>query len=260
MTSHHGIAARFGGLLSAFAPRFVPKFMPRLTGLRAAAFAFVLLGLPLSASEVRAQPAAPSAHVYLVRGVLNIFSLGMDEIAAKLQRQGITATVHNHLAWASIADDAAAEYKSGRAKTIILVGHSSGATCLPDIVERLDHHGVPVKLAIGLDSVFHTSLSGRVGRYINFYVANGAGTRVERTANFHGALDNVDVEAVPGVGHLTIDKNELMQRKIIAAIDAAVLSGPREAPTATPSPTTRPRPVTGSGPQPVSSAKRAAVN
>ncbi|HWZ40425.1 MAG TPA: hypothetical protein VNY08_19195 [Bradyrhizobium sp.] len=220
--------------------------------LRAAAIAVLLLGLPLVPHAAHAAPAASDAHVYLVRGVLNIFSLGMDEIAAKLQRQGISASVHNHLAWASIADDAAAEYKSGRVKTIILVGHSSGATALPDIVARLDRQGVPVKLAIGLDSVFHTSLAGRVGRYINFYVANGAGTRVEKTGNFRGTLENVDVEAVPGVSHLTIDKNELMQRKVIAAIDAVVLSGGSE-----PRAAKKPQPVSDAVP-PGSSAKRAA--
>src|SRR4029077_3785159 len=142
-----------------------------------------------------------------------------------LQQQGIAATVHNHMMWASIADDAAAEYRSGRVQTIVLVGHSSGATVLSDIVARLDQQGVPVKLAIGLDSVFRTSLAGRVGRYANFYVANGAGTRVEKTRDFRGTLENVDVDQLPGVSHLTIDKNQLMQQKIIAAIDAAVSGG-----------------------------------
>ncbi len=223
-----------------------------MCSLRAAAIAILLLGLPLVPHAAHAAPAASGAHVYLVRGVLNIFSLGMDEIAAKLRQQGISASVHNHLAWASIADDAAAEYKSGRVKTIILVGHSSGATCLPDIVARLDRQGVPVKLAIGLDSVFHTSLAGRVGRYINFYVANGAGTRVEKTKTFSGTLENVDVEAVPGVSHLTIDKNELMQKKVIAAIDAVVLGGGSE-----PRAAKKPQPVSGAEP-PGCSAKRAA--
>ncbi|MGB6398715.1 MAG: hypothetical protein WBF73_23990 [Bradyrhizobium sp.] len=212
-----------GSRLAGFSPLAALWSVP----LRAAAIAVLLLGVaPLSAGAAHAAPAAPGVHVYLVRGVLNIFSLGMDEIAAKLQQQGINATVHNHLAWASIADAAAAEYKTGRAKTIILVGHSSGATCLPGIVGRLDQQGVPVKLAIGLDSVFHTSLAGRVGRYVNFYVANGAGTRVEKTGNFRGTLENVDVETVPGVSHLSIDKNQIMQQKVIAAIDAAVRSSP----------------------------------
>ena len=43
------------------------------------------------------------------------------------------------------------------------------------MVAKLDQLGAPVKLAIGLDSVFRTRLSGRVGRYVNFYIANGAG-------------------------------------------------------------------------------------
>ena len=231
MTSNSDNAARLGGLGS--------PARSRRGVLKAAAAAALLLAVGLAPDGAEAAQAAPaSAHVYLMRGVLNIFSLGLDQMASRLQAQGIPASVHNHMLWASVADDAAAEYRSGRAKVIILVGHSSGATCLPDMVERLSQQGVPVKLAIGLDSVFHTSLSGRVGKYINFYVANGAGTRVEKTRNFQGTLENVDVENVPGVGHLTIDKNELMQQKVIAAIDAAVASGPGigPAPGAAPAP------------------------
>ena len=196
-----------------------------LIALKAAVVAIVLVGQPLNANAVPATQAAET-HVYLMRGLLNVFSLGMDQMAYRLQAQGINASVHNHMLWSSVASDAAAAYKSGKIKTIILVGHSSGATCLPDIVASLSAQGVPVKLAIGLDSVFHTSLTGKVGRYINFYIANGAGTRVEKTRNFSGTLDNVDVERVPGISHVSIDKNEIIQQKVIAAIDAAVTSGP----------------------------------
>jgi hypothetical protein len=196
-----------------------------LRRLRAIAIALVLL-LPFGASTARAVTApasgASTAHVYLLRGVLNIFSLGLDDIAAKLQAQGIPVTVANFVSWSSLADEAAAEYKGGKLKTIILVGHSSGATALPDMVARLDQLGVPVKLAIGMDSVFRTGLTGRVGRYINFYIANGAGTPVEKRAGFQGALENVNVQDVPGVGHISIDKNQIMQQKVISAIDAVV--------------------------------------
>jgi hypothetical protein len=185
--------------------------------------AIVLLALVLSVSTpVEAAPTS-TAHVYLLRGVLNIFSMGLDDIAAKLQAQGIPVTVTNYLGWASLAEQAAADYKSGKVRTIILVGHSSGATVLPDMVARLDQLGAPVKLAIGLDSVFRTSLQGRVGRYINFYIANGNGEPVKPTSNLHGKLENVNVQNVPGVGHLTIEKNEIMQRKVISAIDAVAL-------------------------------------
>lgn len=203
-----------------------------LRSLQAASMALLLLTLPIGATANAAVPAqqGTGAHVYLLRGVLNIFSLGLDEIAAKLEAQGIHVTVTNYLGWSSLADEAAAEYRSGRISTIILVGHSSGATVLPDMVARLDQLGAPVKLAIGLDSVFRTSLSGRVGKYINFYIANGSGEPVTPTRQLHGSLENVNVQNVPGVGHITIDKSEIMQRRVIGAIDSVVFgSRPKEA-------------------------------
>jgi hypothetical protein len=192
---------------------------------------------PASAMAPSAAVRAETTHVYLLRGVLNIFSLGLDDIAAKLQAQGIPVTVANFVSWSSLADDAVAGYRSGRIKTIILVGHSSGATALPDMVARLGQLGVPVKLAIGLDSVFRTKLSGNAERYINFYIATGAGEPVTRTADFRGKLDNVDVHAVPGVGHITIEKNLIMQQKVIGAIDSVVF-GRAMPPSAAPLPVT----------------------
>ena len=215
--------------------------------------AILLLALPVAASPGNAAPsAAADTHVYLLRGVLNIFSLGLDDIGAKLQAQGFKVTVANYLSWSSLADEAAAEYRSGRTKTIVLVGHSSGATALPDMVARLDRLGAPVKLAIGLDSVFRTSLAGRVGRYINFYVANGNGEPVAKTRQFHGELDNIDVGRI-GMAHLTIDKSEIMQRKVISAIDAVTFGGTRVTPGAQ-----TPRPEAHAA-KPARSAARAAT-
>ena len=186
----------------------------------------VLLLLLIGAIPASAAPnsvsAASTAHVYLLRGVLNIFSLGLDDIAAQLRAQGIPVTVANFASWSSLADEAALAYKSGRIKKIILVGHSSGATALPDMVAKLDQLGAPVTLAIGLDSVFRTKLSGRVGRYVNFYIANGNGEPVARTAQLQGKLENINVQDVPGVGHMSIEKNQIMQRKVISEINAVV--------------------------------------
>src|ERR1035437_876680 len=206
-----GYRGFFGGLST------LSRLRARL--LQAAAMGLLLASIDAGTANAAAPAsAAPSAHVYLLRGVLNIFSLGLDDLADKLRHQGIPVTVANYLSWSSLADEAAAEYRSGRAKTIILVGHSSGATALPDMVARLDQLGAPVKLAIGLDSVFRTSLSGRVGRYINFYIANGNGEPVARTKQLHGQLENVDVGKI-GMAHLTIDKSEVMHRKVVSAID-----------------------------------------
>ena len=208
---------RSGGGCFRFADRFAQRrWLRPLTAFAAIA---LLLAVPSGARAQGPSTSKSTAHVYLLRGVLNVFSMGMDQIAYKLEQRGIATTVTNYLLWSSVADDAAAAYRSGKVRTIILVGHSSGATALPDMVDRLTRLGAPVKLAIGLDSVFQTTLSGKVGRYINFYIGNGAGTRVARGKNLQGQLSNVDVENIPGgVGHITIDKNEIIQQKVISAI------------------------------------------
>ncbi len=195
------------------------------SALRMWAMGLVLLSaVAISPTTVKATPsqAAATTHVYLLRGVLNIFSLGLDTIGARLQAQGVPVTVANFVSWSSLADEAAAAYRAGRLKTIILVGHSSGATALPDMIAKLNQLGVPVKLAIGLDSVFKTKLSTGAERYINIYIGDGPGEPVRAASGFRGKLDNVDVRGT-GVGHISIDKNEAIQRRVIAEIDAAIM-------------------------------------
>ncbi len=146
-------------------------------------------------------------------------------MAATLEKQGISTTVANHLAWSALADEAAAEYKSGKVRTIIIVGHSLGADAVTDMVNRLGELGVPVKLAIGLDPIAHGAVTGHVGKYVNYYISTGAGVPVDRTKQFSGVLKNVDMGKDPSVGHFNIDKNPAMEAKVIAQIRAAVYGG-----------------------------------
>ena len=149
-----------------------------LRPLWAAALALMLLGLPINVitAQAAAITSSPAAHVYLsLGGAFNIFSLGMDELAAKLERMGIATTVTNYLAWQALADQAAAADKSGRVRMIILVGHSSGATAVTEMAARLSQFGVPVKLAIGLDPTSYEIATGNVDRYVNYYVAQRNG-------------------------------------------------------------------------------------
>ena len=115
-----------GGARRADEPLSLPRC--RLL-LQAAALALLLLELSVGISTAQvASTSKAREHVYLLRGAFNVFSLGLDEIADNLRLQGINVTVHNYLVWSSLADEATADYKSGRVRTIVLAGHSSGAT------------------------------------------------------------------------------------------------------------------------------------
>lgn len=198
---------------------------PRCALLPLLTMALSLTLLAHSTGAGAAQTAAPARaydHVFLLRGAFNVFSLGMDEIADKLQRPGVRTTVANFLSWQSLADQAAAEYKSGQVRAIIIVGHSSGANAIADMTTRLGQLGVPVKLAIGLDPTSRVVASGHVDRYINYYIANGMGNAVVRGRQFTGTLQNVDVEKDPALNHFNIDKNRALQARVLSEICAAL--------------------------------------
>ena len=188
----------------------------------------LLLYFSLGAADAHAvlaskHHAKDQVHVYLIRGLLNIFSLGMDDIAAKLQRHGIPASVHNHMAWPLVAAEAASEYKSGRVRTIILVGHSAGADAVANIAAQLGKESIPVKLAISLDpALSHMPASGHVEHYINYYVSTGAGHMVVKSRQFRGNLRNVAV-ARPGIGHFNIDKAAAIEDKVMRDIHTALI-------------------------------------
>jgi pimeloyl-ACP methyl ester carboxylesterase len=191
----------------------------------------VLVGLSIGIASAQTTPVSqPAEHVYLLRGAFNVFSLGMDQIAAKLKQHGIHTTVDNYLAWPTLAEQAVAEYKSGRVRTIILVGHSSGAIAVTSMAARLGQAGVPVKLAVGLDPTSRMTTTGHVDRYINYYIANGFGDPVDRGRDFSGVLQNVDLEHMANVGHFNIDKNNVLQGMVIRDILAAVSASPPGAP------------------------------
>src|SRR6516225_11645631 len=91
----------------------------RLTAIGMLVVGMLALGTNPSAAE-------PRAHVYLLRGLMNIFSLGMDTLAEQLNRRGVYATVHGYGEWQSLADRAAGDSKAGKEGPIILIGHSLG--------------------------------------------------------------------------------------------------------------------------------------
>jgi hypothetical protein len=136
--------------------------------MRRLAIAGVLSLLMMIGVGTIASMAPPRAHVYLLRGLMNIFSLGMDTLAEKIQRRGIHATVHNHAEWQTLADNAAAAYHAGKEGPIIIVGHSLGADAVMQMSAYLGRKGVPVALAVPFDargsyatsSVCRESISG----------------------------------------------------------------------------------------------------
>ena len=201
--------------------------------LQKTAKALLMLGavllMSLSAhSGANAAPAKRAGHVYLMRGIFNVFSLGMDQIAYKLQAAGVAATVANHTSWRSMADDMIANYRSGNREPIILMGHSAGADATISIARRLEQASVPVALIVNFDPVSPDPVPPNVKQVVNYYVPAGWGAAVAADKKFKGQLANVNENAT--TNHFSIDKDDGLQRQAIARVLAVTGGGARRGP------------------------------
>jgi hypothetical protein len=170
----------------------------------------------------------PRAHVYLLRGLLNIFSLGMDTLAEELKGQGVYATVHRYSDWQTLADRAAADYKAGKEAPIILIGHSLGADAVMEMAAYLGRQGVPVALAVPFDCTKSFAASDNIARVLNL-THGGSYTYIRGGPGFHGVLANVDVSSDPSIDHINIDKSPRLHARVVAEV-LAVVGNHRTAP------------------------------
>jgi hypothetical protein len=156
------------------------------------------------------QPQGP-AQVYLLRGFLNVFSLGMDDLAAKLQADGMSATVMNHADADFVASRIVSTYNAGDQGPIVLIGHSLGADAIVEVADTLARYNIPVALLILFDGTEPHQIPANVTTAINytkhFMIAPGPGSR--------GAVSNVDLSGDPGIDHLSIDTAPSLQAQAL---------------------------------------------
>jgi hypothetical protein len=167
------------------------------------------------ASPVSRQPQQSTAQapaiVYLMRGFMNIFSLGMDELAAKIQAHGIAATVANHADADGVVHQIVTRYHAGDASRIILIGHSLGADAVIAMAQALDRYGVPVALVVLFDASSTQSVPGNVATAVNFTLHYDLIPAI----GFHGTISNVNLRGNNGIDHFSMDKLPSLQAQTL---------------------------------------------
>jgi hypothetical protein len=183
----------------------------------AAVIAGLGIALPVTAQGAKIAPQDPSRpHVYLMRGLMNIFSLGMDQLATQVAHNGIDATVYNHSVAETVVQTIAQKYRGGDHGPYILVGHSLGADAVMTMAAQLNLQGVPVALVVPFDGTGSYAAPGNVSCVLNLTQRRYA--YVQAGAGFHGKLSNVDVSSDTSVDHFTIDKSPRLQGIALTAI------------------------------------------
>ena len=165
---------------------------------------------------------AQAEEVYMIRGFMNVFSTGMNQMTQQLKAKGIRARAISNGAWQEVATDIIRRAKQKRVSyPIVIAGHSLGGVEAPRFANALGKAGVPVELVIGLDPGFPQPPAFGKGtkRVVNYKIPSGKNYR--RGAGFKGSIKTYDVSKY-GTDHVGIDKNKKVQSLVISQIRKAV--------------------------------------
>ena len=185
------------------------------------------LALAFLSLEAHAKPnfgkGAGSRHrqpeVYLLRGLANIFSTGLDEIGRRLQATGIDAHVEAFTAWRSILDKIVADRQKYRQQPIALVGHSLGANAIISLAEALEKNNLRVDYMATFAATSPDPLPGNVKRVVNYYFKSRSwGLPLMAGPRFRGKLENRDCSQAQDVNHFNIEKQRVLQDEVVRDI------------------------------------------
>ncbi|GGJ43036.1 hypothetical protein GCM10011320_58230 [Neoroseomonas lacus] len=164
----------------------------------------------------------------LLRGLMNIFSTGMDSLGAKLHQAGWHATVHNHIAWNELADALhTAAHQVQLCGPLVVVGHSLGGDDAIRLSGNLGTRGVEVDMLVTFDPTLLGAVLPGPRLVVNYFQTTGLwGRQLQPSAGFTGRIENVPVDRGLMANHFTIDKDPVLHADVLARITTLAAAGP----------------------------------
>jgi pimeloyl-ACP methyl ester carboxylesterase len=162
-------------------------------------------------------------QVYLLRGLANVFSTGLDEIGRRLRVAGIDAHVEGFSAWRSALNKIVADREKFGPSPVVLVGHSLGANAIISLAQALEKHGIRVDYMASFAATSPSPLPANIKRVVNFYFSRHSwGEALMAGPGFKGRLENRDLSHDPNVNHFNIEKQRNLQDEVVKGVLRAV--------------------------------------
>lgn len=162
--------------------------------------------------------ATRTGEVYLMRGLMDVFSRGIDVMAAKLRRSGVYAVDTSYTEWKNWADDIIARSKTkDLSYPVIIMGHSLGGNDASKMASYLGANGVKVAYVVAFDPTEPGYVGKNVGKVVNYYLPNGK-NRIRAAKGFSGKLHNINVSDYPDIAHTNVEKNPKLQARVISNV------------------------------------------
>ncbi|MBI1201035.1 MAG: hypothetical protein GC182_00855 [Rhodopseudomonas sp.] len=191
----------------------------------------LLFATALAALTIFSQNAQAATHIYLLKGLANVFSTGLDTLSDELAKRGYRPEVHNHIEYEELADKAAKAQKADKG-AIIIIGHSLGADAAVSMAELLKTKGAKVALLVTFGPDDGRVAPTNVAHILNF---NFGEHNITKGPGFRGTIKNVNLIGHDGINHFNVEKIERLHATVIAEIQR-ISRAPRPAPAQRPMP------------------------
>ncbi len=111
-----------------------------------------------------------TGRAFCLRGLLDVFSLGLNDLSERLRGEGISAITVSGPSWPDLARRIrGARLRGELAGPLILVGHSYGADDAVRLARRLGRYSIDVALVVLLDATSPPPLPPNVARCVHVY-------------------------------------------------------------------------------------------
>jgi len=188
---------------------------------------------PGKAEWVRADSDQPRAgNVYLIRGLIGVFSTGMDDLAVKLNERGIRAHVFQDAQHSLLSDAIIRNYRDKpNREPLVLIGHSYGADGVVRAARAVGEKGIEVDLLITLDPTIPPNVPRNVKATYDFFQPQPTdfiplfrGVPLKQDPDATGKLVNIDLRKDrrdlldAGTNHINIDKSPKVHEEILRLV------------------------------------------
>lgn len=221
----------------------VPTTSPRV--LCGVALVALLMMVVASTSGCRVTPPVPThrevaGRVVLIRGLMDVFSLGMNELAGRLAEHGFEATAISGAVRAEEGRRLIAAARTGELpRPLVIVGHSYGGDSAVRLTRQLNRANVAVDKLILVDATTPPPVPGNVRKVFNIYRSSPGTDWVPalrgvpindrrresdlpetHVVNFDlRKADDPKLNA-PGINHFTIDASRAVQDLVVEQVIA----------------------------------------
>lgn len=183
-------------------------------------------------AQVAPDPDRRVGHVYLIRGLFNVFSTGMGSAISKVREAKVDAHDVLWLTHGNITEAIVERHKVHGQEPIIIGGHSDGADNSVRVARELLKHDIEVDLVIFIDPYFPPPMPRNVKKVLTIYtrglglvdIAKPEGRFTEEPVveKFNTSPINVPgvAQIVGQLHHFTIDKDAATHKKILEEVTA----------------------------------------